>query len=259
MGAILTHTEPYDDLRRLRTDPDIKCLLDIDPEQFQVVENRPYSGVMQCSDAKHFDDFFDFVGPAIPGFKPHPMISHGGCFPLAPDERVRNLELADFRLFTNQEVATAIYVKKAEIARILCASHWPCGLAVALGLNAVDVIDLTLKSVTAIEATYEAFWRQMALQDPEGHAAREYDWAMATQVVPLLHVGYEDKQNTYFIAEEPFVRALTAEAVSITSEPLVNLQLLHAILDCSAIAEELAVQRIEEKRRRLTATSPLPC
>jgi hypothetical protein len=233
--------EQFRTITRLCYDPVVRCLEKLDASQFHTVPERPFSAIVKCCDALHFGDFYRHVGDVVGEFQPHTLTPHGGTFVLAPDPRVRLEPLIPFRFEAGKEIATAIWVKQKKIARFLCASHWPCGMAQALGLTEIDVIDLTLQGKVVVEASYEAFYRQMQLQDPHGMVEGHYEWARGVQVVPLLHVGYsDDAQKTWYIDKPRFREVLQSGALSITRKPIVDTSLLCSILECTTLAEEIA-------------------
>ncbi len=243
--------EIADRIRKLRPGTgDVPCLIDLEPAHFQVVHDRPYTAVLQCCDAAHWEDFYSQVHSIVPGFRPHPMTTHGGALLLAPDDvRVNYLKLEPFRNEVIGKIATAVHVKQFQIARVFCASHYPCGIAQALGLNEVDVIDLTLQAKARIEATYMAYHGQLLKKHPEARADGRFEWALDIQVVPLLHVGRSDyEQKTYYIDDRTFCRGLAEGKVEITEDPVINEALFDDILECSSQSKELAIELIRRRR-----------
>lgn len=233
--------EQFATITRLCHDPVVRCLEKLDASQFQTAADRPFSATIKCCDALHFGDFYRHVGDVVGDFQPHTLTPHGGTFVLAPDPRVRLESIIPFRFEASKEIATAIWVKQKKIARFLCASHWPCGIAQALGLTEIDVIDLTLQGKVVVEATYEAFYRQMLVQDPQGVAEGHYEWTRGVQVVPLFHVGYsDDVQKTWYIDKPRFREVLQSGALSITTKPVIDTSLLGSILECTRLAEDIA-------------------
>lgn len=229
---------------------DVPCLVDLDPSQFREMEDRPLTLVLQCCDGAHWREFEAELYSIIPGFKPHPVPVHGGAILLAPDDpRVNDGRLLMYQHEAISQLALAIHVKQSKIGRVICASHWPCGMAGGLGINEVDVIDLTLKGLARVEAALTAYFSQQIKRDPAGVASGAYAWANDVQVVPLLHVGYtEDLQETYFIKDKVFCEGLREGKIMVSERPEMNESLFDETLETSRLSEELALIILDGRR-----------
>ena len=176
MPALELSSEDHKVLTELR---ERRILDDIDPHRLE----DPSSVVMvSCADGHQMADVFHYQekicgqngGPVV-----HTIALNGGALLIPPDSVV-SIGTPDGEVIRRHAIARCAM---KGINTLAFYSHAPCGAARTHGLNAVDVISLTLRAKVYMRETLDRENFRMAC---------------------FVHVDWGSKKRTYFIHKNEF-------------------------------------------------------